>query len=88
MRDGGREEEDGDSRVLSLIKQWLISGVERHSLALGVNMREGLDGLVASMAPLPADKVGQEHNEDQTSQGCTNDDWDQHVIFIQLALLS
>lgn len=87
MRDGGREEEEGDSGVLSLIKQWLISGVERHSLALGVNVRVGLDGLVASVAPLPADKVGQEHNEDQTGQSCTNDDGDQHVVFIQLALL-
>lgn len=86
MRDGRREEEDGDSGVLSLIKQWLISGMEHHSL--GVNMRVGLDGLVASVAPLPADKVGQEHNEDQTGQGCTNDDGNQHVVFIQLALLS
>lgn len=88
MRDGRREEEDGDSGVLSLIKQWLISGVEDHSLASGGNTRAGLDGLVASVAPLPTDKVGQEHNEDQAGQGCTDDDGDQHVIFIQLALLS
>lgn len=41
MRDGGREEEDGDSGVLSLIKQWLISGVEHHSLASGENHESG-----------------------------------------------
>lgn len=31
----------------------------------GGNMSVTSDGLVAGMAPLPADEVGQEHNEDE-----------------------
>ena len=33
-----------------------------------------LDGLVAGVAPLPADQVGEEHNEDQPRQGAAHGD--------------
>lgn len=46
-----------------------------------------LDGLVACVAPLPADEVGDEHDEHQPSQGATHGDGDQHAVLIQLALL-
>ena len=32
-------------------------------------LRPRLDGLVAGVAPLPADQVGEEHDEDQPRQG-------------------
>ena len=47
-----------------------------------------LDGLVTSVAPLPADEVGHKDDEDQAGQGSPHDDGDQHVIHVQLALLS
>lgn len=37
------------------------------------------------MAPLPADEVGDEDDEDQSCQGPAHGDGDQHVILIQLA---
>lgn len=46
------------------------------------------DGLVAGVAPLPADEVGQEYDEDESCQSCSDYDGDQHVIFIQLAFHS
>lgn len=45
------------------------------------------DGLVTSMAPLPADEVGDQDDEDQAGQGGAHDDGDQHVILVQLTLL-
>lgn len=47
-----------------------------------------LDGLVAGVAPLPADEVGQEHDEHQAGQRRAHDDGDQHVVLVQLALFS
>lgn len=62
--------------VLSLIKQV-------------VNLKEVTsDGLITSVAPLPANEVSQEHDEDEARQSCSDDDGDQHVVFVQLALLS
>lgn len=46
-----------------------------------------LDGLVAGVAPLPANEVGQEHDEHQAGQGRAHDDGDQHVVLVQLTLL-
>lgn len=46
-----------------------------------------LDGLVAGVAPLPADQVGKEHDEDQPRQGAAHSDGDQHAVLVQLALL-
>lgn len=46
------------------------------------------DGLVAGVAPLPADEVGHQHDQDQAGQGCSHYDGDQHVVLVQLALLS
>lgn len=43
-----------------------------------------LNRLVASVAPLPADEVGDEDDEDQPCQGATDGDGDQHVVLIQL----
>lgn len=45
-----------------------------------------LNRLVASVAPLPADEVGDEDDEDQSRQGAAHGDGDQHVVLIQLAL--
>ena len=47
-----------------------------------------LDGLVTSVAPLPADEVGHKDDEDQAGQGRSHYDGDQHVIHVQLTLLS
>lgn len=76
--------------MLSLMKQWLISSVEHHPVASGGGRgawQGFLDGLVAGVAPLPANEVGQEHDEHQAGQGRAHDDGDQHVVFIQLTLL-
>lgn len=43
-----------------------------------------LNRLVAGVAPLPADEVGDEDDEDQPCQGATHGDGDQHVVLIQL----
>lgn len=46
-----------------------------------------LDRLVARVAPLPADEVGNEDDEDQPRQGAAHGNGDQHAVLIQLALL-
>lgn len=46
------------------------------------------NGLVAGVAPLPADEVRQEHDEHETRQSRSSYDGDQHVIYIQLAFFS
>lgn len=50
-------------------------------------LRPRLDGLVAGVAPLPADQVGEEHDEDQPRQGAAHSDGDQHAVLVQPALL-
>lgn len=49
--------------------------------------RRALDGLVAGVAPLPADEVGHEDDEDQARQGAAHGDGDEHAVLVQLTLL-
>lgn len=46
-----------------------------------------LNCLVARVAPLPADEVGNEDDEDQPGQGTAHGNGDHHVVLIQLAFL-
>lgn len=46
-----------------------------------------LNGLVAGVAPLPADEVGDEDDEDQPSQGAAHGDGDQQAVLVQLTFL-
>lgn len=50
--------------------------------------RPASDGLVAGVAAFPADEVRHQHDDDEPGEGGSHDDGDQHVVFIQLALLS
>lgn len=67
--------------------EWLYSGVGQPAPASSNSSRSS-DGLVTGVAPLPADEVGQEHNEDEPRQGCSHYDGDQQVVFVQLAFHS
>lgn len=66
-----------------------VKVVNRGERRLGVTCERiaTSDGLVAGMAPPPANEVGNEHDEDQAGQGRPDHDCDQHVVFIHLALL-
>lgn len=56
--------------------------------AAALGDRALLDGLVAGVAPFPADEVRHEHDDDEPGESRSHDDGDQHGVFIQLALLS
>lgn len=46
------------------------------------------DGLVACVTPLAANQVGHEHDEHQAGERSANNDGNQHVVLVQLTLLS
>lgn len=51
-------------------------------------MKGRSDGLVTSMAPPLAYQIGNKGDQHQTSQSCSNNDGDNHLVLVHLTLLS